>query len=270
MKNFWQRTLTGILFVIVIAGGIFYHPLSFFAIFFMVVIGGIYEITNLLAKADIQVPFFTTLLLSVFLFVASFLVKTEISNSAIFYIAIPLAALLFIKELFNTKDNPIVKIASSLFSVCYIAIPFALLSALAFHNGTYNYRLPLSLFILVWINDTGAYLTGVTMGKTKFFERISPKKTWEGTLGGLTLTLITSYILSLIWIDLTTVQWIIFGAIVSSMAVLGDLVESMFKRSIGVKDSGEIFPGHGGILDRFDAVIFALPMAVFFMEIFVR
>lgn len=270
MNNFWQRTLTGILFVIVIAGGIFFHPLTFFAIFFLIVVAGVYELKGLLTIAKINIQFFFTLLLSVYLFVSSFLVQSKISDVSIYYLIIPIVSLIFIGELFSREDRPFDNIASSLMTACYIGAPFALLNVLAFHNGIYHFVLPLSVFILVWINDTGAYLSGVSFGKNKFFERISPKKTWEGTIGGFVFTLLGAFVLSTFWNELTAIQWMIFGGIISIMAVLGDLIESMFKRSIGIKDSGTIFPGHGGILDRFDAVIFALPMAVFYLVLFVR
>ncbi len=270
MNNFLQRVLTGVLFVILVAGGIFYHPFSFFAVFFLVVIGGVYELNNMLIKANIKINFIVTLALAVFIYVASFLVNSGISQSSIYYIIIPLISFLFLRELFNVKSKPFENIGASLLCAIYIAAPFALMHSLGFNHEVYNFKLPLSVFVLVWINDSGAYLSGVSIGKHKFFERISPKKTWEGTIGGFVLTLVAAYVFSLLWNDLSLMQWIIFGGIISVMAVLGDLLESMFKRNTGIKDSGSILPGHGGILDRFDAVIFALPMAVFYIELFVR
>ncbi len=270
MNNFWQRVLTGILFVIVVAGGIFYHPFSFFAVFFLVVIAGIYELNGLLEAAQIKTNFLSALSIGVFVYVATFLTQSGISDFAVFYLLIPIVLLVFIKELFDMDDKPLERIGSSLLCAVYIGVPLAMLNSLAFVKGIYHFELPLAVFILVWINDTGAYLSGVSIGKHKFFERISPKKTWEGTVGGFLLTLMGGYVISLFWKDLNVVQWITLGGIVSIMAVLGDLIESLFKRSIGIKDSGNIFPGHGGVLDRFDAVIFAIPMAVFYIEVIVR
>ncbi len=270
MNNFWQRTLTGILFVIVLAGSIYYHPLSFASIFLLVVVAGIHEMRSLFSKVGIDIPLYATSIFGLSIYTFSFLIQFRVFNTSIFYFIIPIVCFLFVKELFRQHDKPIVNIASSIFTAIYISSPFALLSLLAFDNGTYNFQLPLSVFILVWMNDTGAYLSGVTIGKHKFFERISPKKTWEGTIGGFILTIAVAFLLSQFWFELSVIQWLIFGAIISVMAVLGDLVESMFKRSIGIKDSGNILPGHGGILDRFDAVFFAIPMAVFYVELFVR
>ncbi|MGQ1785880.1 MULTISPECIES: phosphatidate cytidylyltransferase [unclassified Saccharicrinis] len=270
MNNFWQRVLTGILFVIVVAGGIFYHPFSFFAVFFLVVLAGIYELNGLLVLAKIKTNFLFALAIGVFSYVAAFLVKSGVSENSIYYLLIPIVSLLFIQELFDVQNKPFEGIGTSLVCAIYIGVPFAMLNSLAFLDGVYNFKLPLSVFILVWINDTGAYLSGVTLGRHKFFERISPKKTWEGTVGGFVLTLVAGYVISIFWKDLSVLEWIIFSSIISIMAVLGDLIESLFKRSIGIKDSGNIFPGHGGVLDRFDAVIFAIPMAVFYIEMFVR
>ncbi|TLX77698.1 CDP-archaeol synthase [Labilibacter sediminis] len=270
MNNFWQRALTGFFFVLIIAGGIWFHAFSFFTVFFVVVIAGVYELYGLISHSKVNVQFFSSLLLAVGLYVSVFLIQSKISDVSILYLIIPIVSYIFIRELFKNEDKPFENIASSLLIACYIGAPFALLNVLAFDNGIYNYVLPLSVFVLVWINDTGAYLAGVTLGKHKFFERISPKKTWEGTIGGFVFTLIAASVMSMYWHELSIIQWIIFGGIISVTAVLGDLIESMFKRSIGVKDSGTIFPGHGGVLDRFDAVIFALPMAVVYLELFVR
>ncbi len=270
MNNFWQRTLTGILFVIVLAGGIYYHQLSFAAIFLLIVVAGIQEMHQLFTKTKTQFNLFTTSFLGIFIFISIYLVQAQIFKTSIFLAIIPIITYIFIKELFLQNKSPLLNISLSLLTAIYIALPFALMSLLAFDNGEYNFHLPLAIFILVWINDTGAYLSGMTLGKHKFFERISPKKTWEGTIGGFILTIVASYILSLFWNEMNVIQWIFFGGIISIMAVLGDLTESMFKRSIGVKDSGSILPGHGGVLDRFDAVLFAIPMAVFYIELFVR
>ncbi len=270
MNNFWQRTLTGIFFVLIIVGSIVYHPVAFICVFSLVVLAGVYELKYIFGEVNVNLSVIPSVLLALFGFLSIFLIQFKVLDLNILYGLIPLVSFIFIQELFRNKEQPLKNIAATLFSAIYIGLPFALLGVLAFSaNGDYNFRLPLSIFILVWLNDTGAYLAGVTMGKTKFFERISPKKTWEGTIGGFLVAILGAYVLSLFWMDMTALKWIGFGAIISVMAILGDLVESMFKRSVGVKDSGTILPGHGGILDRFDAVIFAIPMAVFYSKIIV-
>ncbi len=271
MNNFWQRTLTGIFFVIIIVGSIVYHPVAFICVFSLVVLGGVYELKYIFGEVNVNLAIIPSVCLALFGFLSIFLIQYNILDLNVLYGIIPLISFVFIQELFRKKDNPLKNIAATLFSAIYIGVPFALLGVLAFtgDSGVYNFHLPLSVFILVWVNDTGAYLAGVTMGKTKFFERISPKKTWEGTIGGFLLAILGAYVLSLFWKDMTSFTWLGFGGIISVMAILGDLVESMFKRSVGVKDSGTILPGHGGVLDRFDAVIFAIPMAVFYSKIIV-
>ncbi len=269
MSNFWQRTLTGILFVIVVVGSIIYHPLSFIFVFILVVLAGVYELKAFFKEVKVDLSLFPSVILALYGFLSIFLIQYSVIDLSVLYGIIPFVAFIFVYELFRKKENPLLNIAATVFSSIYIGLPFALLGVLAFMDGTYNFRLPLSVFILVWLNDTGAYLAGVTMGKHKFFERISPKKTWEGTIGGFLLVLIGAYVISLFWKDMSSLQWIILGGIISVMAVLGDLVESLFKRSVGVKDSGNLLPGHGGVLDRFDAVIFAIPMAVFYLKIIV-
>ena len=270
MNNFWQRVFTGILFVLILAGAIYFHAFAYFMVFFLVVIGCAYELDGLLSASGKNNNFLATLSITVFIYVATFLVKSKISDASIYYLLIPLLSFFFVFELFKTKQQPFGGLSTSLLGALYIGAPFAFMHHLAFYSGGYHFELPLAVFVMVWINDTGAYLSGVTLGRHKFFERISPKKTWEGTIGGFAFTLIAAYVISLFWTDLTMVQWLVFGGVISVMAVLGDLLESMFKRSIGVKDSGSILPGHGGFLDRFDAVIFALPMAAFYIEMFVR
>src|ERR1051326_6979333 len=182
----------------------------------------------------------------------------------IFYLCITfaLSGLVFFIELFRNKEKPFQNIAFTLLGVLYIAFPFSMFNtmvpgfdAAAWNKGSndtflYLPHFLLAFFFMVWSNDTFAYLTGRAFGRTKFFERISPKKTWEGTLGGVVLTQGTAYLISIYFKELDGVHWMIMAAIVSVTATLGDLVESMFKRSINIKDSGGILPGHGGQIGR--------------------
>ena len=147
-------------------------------------------------------------------------------------------------------------------SQVYAALPFALLNILASYGGTYSYVLPLSVFVFLWCNDSGAYCVGCLIGKHKMFERISPKKTWEGFAGGATVAVIAGYVMSLYFDILNTWQWMAMAAVVVAVGTLGDLIESCMKREMKIKDSGNILPGHGGILDRFDSCILAVPAVV--------
>ena len=171
----------------------------------------------------------------------------------------------FVVRLLKSKSKTaIVDISVTISGALYLAIPFVSLLFIgiisSFDPEQFDWRLPLSIFILTWVNDTGAYLSGRTFGKTKLFERISPNKTWEGSIGGLIFTVFGSAVLFHFWPSFTLVIWAGAAVLISIFANLGDLMESAFKRNAGVKDSGKIMPGHGGILDRFDAVLLTAPI----------
>jgi phosphatidate cytidylyltransferase len=173
--------------------------------------------------------------------------------------------LIAVIELYRKKERPFGNIAFAIFGVVYISLPFAFLNYLAVYNPlgihlAYNPWLVMGFFILIWTNDTGAYLAGRAFGKNKLFERISPKKTWEGAIGGLLLTLVAAFLLNKYSSLLNITHWMIIATIIVVFGNLGDLTESLFKRSVNIKDSGSILPGHGGLLDRFDAVLIAAPM----------
>jgi phosphatidate cytidylyltransferase len=169
--------------------------------------------------------------------------------------------ILFALTLFSDKKQPIVYLGKNFLSVFYLAIPFTLMTRIPFVGHEYRYEsiLILGLFILIWVNDSFAYLVGVKFGKNKLLERISPKKTIEGFVGGFVFTFIAAYILSVYFNNLTFINWMFFAGIVSIFGVTGDLIESMFKRKTGVKDSSNFIPGHGGFLDRLDSIIFTAP-----------
>lgn len=171
------------------------------------------------------------------------------------------------------KENPLNNWAYAMLSQMYIALPFALLNVLAFHSdetasiSQYNAILPLSIFIFNWVNDTGAYCTGMLFGKHKLFERISPKKSWEGSIGGSVFCIISSFILAHFFPFMSTGVWIGLALTVVIFGTWGDLTESLLKRRLGIKDSGNILPGHGGMLDRFDSAILAIPAAVVYLYV---
>nr|HQU58774.1 phosphatidate cytidylyltransferase [Saprospiraceae bacterium] len=189
-----------------------------------------------------------------------------ISNKEAF---IAIAALLFfpvvfsafIYELYSRSEQPFVNVAFIVLGMGYIGVPFALLEFIAFEDGYFHANTVFGLLAMTWVNDTGAYLVGSRFGKTPLFPRISPKKTWEGAVGGTLSTLLVAIFVHQFLGGLRLVDWIVLAGIVVVFGSLGDLVESMLKRSAHIKDSGSILPGHGGLLDRFDAFIFLLPFA---------
>ena len=177
----------------------------------------------------------------------------------------PIVFSMFIYELYTGSRNPFANIAYMVLGMFYIGIPFALLHFIAFDGAHFYSKIVFGLLVLTWVNDTGAYLIGSQLGRTPLFPRISPRKTWEGMIGGISTTIVFGVLLSLFVTDIGLLNWVVLAMMVAMFGTLGDLVESMLKRSIGVKDSGRLLPGHGGLLDRFDAFIFVIPFAAAYL-----
>jgi len=194
-------------------------------------------------------------------------------------VLIPLMLLQIIIELYRKQENPFDSLAHTMFSVLYTGIPFSMFPFAAFSRSGLSSILPhpeimfspgiiIGFFLLIWSSDTGAYLSGMSFGRHKLWERISPKKTWEGFIGGTVLAIIVAWLLSG-WLGVVDrTHWIIIAVIISIAGTYGDLAESMLKRSTGVKDSGKILPGHGGFLDRFDSAILSFPLVYLFISLF--
>lgn len=182
-------------------------------------------------------------------------------------LSIPLGAVVFISALYRKQEKPFLSIAYTLLGVVYVVLPFLAFFGLAFVAEGYHYGVPLGFMLMLWANDTGAYLVGKFIGKHRLFERISPKKTWEGFFGGVVLAFAVSLVLAHYLPVLATWQWVGMALLVSVFGTFGDLVESMLKRSQQVKDSGVILPGHGGLLDRFDGLLLAAPVVLVFLKL---
>lgn len=178
---------------------------------------------------------------------------------------LPMVFMCFIFELFSKSEHPFHNVALTLLGMTYISAPFSMLNLIAFDGQNFSPNIVTGLLLLIWSNDTGAYIVGSQIGRTKLLPRISPKKTWEGFVGGMALTFLVSYGLSKYFTELSTPNWLALAAISSVFGTLGDLVESMLKRSFEVKDSGSLLPGHGGFLDRFDAFMFLVPFATAYL-----
>lgn len=268
-----MRALTGAVFVIVLVGCIVWNDYSLIGLFLLIVILGLWEFYRLagVAGANPQRVWGTVAGSILFLCIACSSMFTPYWLPPALAISLPLPFLFasFIIELYRKSEKPFANIAYTLAGIIYIALPFALLVKLpdpttckmgyGGHTSSFQPGIILGFFILMWTSDTGAYISGKLLGKTKLFERVSPKKTWEGTIGGAILCFAAAYVLWIYNKDLFLVDWLMVALIIVIAGSLGDLVESMFKRSINIKDSGSILPGHGGILDRFDAAIIAAP-----------
>lgn len=271
MKGLMLRLSTGIVFVAVMLGGLLGGIYPFLLLFAVITSGCLWEFYGLTkdpseSQAQHRQRKILALLVGLvpYLYLVGVHLKWWASDTALahaFLLYLPLAFALFLYELFQTSELPFTKIANNIIGHIYIGLPFAALQLLAFWDGTFDTSIILGLLILTWTNDTAAYLVGSQIGKTPLFPRISPKKTWEGTMGGVLICLGMSYLLSRFYPGIAVSDWLILGLIVVVFGSLGDLVESMLKRSLKIKDSGNLLPGHGGMLDRFDAFIFLIPFA---------
>lgn len=272
MKNFIQRAITGIIFVAVLIGCIIGSPFSFGILFAIISGMATYEFCNLVNKQeDVDINRNICTLGSVFLFFCFFYYGINPTDTGIFIPYLVLLVYLMISELYLKKSNPIHNWAYSMLSQVYVGLPFALLNVLAFQSieatSYYQFILPLSIFIFIWINDTGAYCTGMLFGKHRLFERISPKKSWEGSIGGAVFCIAAAFALAH-WVPvMNTMEWIGMALTVVIFGTWGDLTESLMKRHLGIKDSGNILPGHGGMLDRFDSAIMAIPATVVYLYV---
>lgn len=270
MKNkLLERAITGTVFVLVILAGMMLHSFAFLGVFLAITILAQREFYKLFDKTEVipQKSYGTAI--GAFIFISVFLVENKFADPTIYLLIAVLCVFLTIFELYKDSPTNIDNLAVTLMGIIYVALPFSLLNIIGnneFTSNKYSYSFLLGFFIFLWTNDTGAYLVGSTMGKNKMFERISPKKTWEGTIGGFLTAIGAGYVISLFFNEISSIEWMGFAAIVSIFGTYGDLIESMIKRRLGIKDSGNILPGHGGLLDRFDSTILAAPAIFFYIK----
>ena len=279
MKNFITRSITGVIFVTAIVV-CFMRPEAMILLFALVTGLTVWEYTGIVNGIEnVCVNRFLATVAAVYFFLGMAGFCAGIVSSAVFIPYLLTVVYMFIAELYTKAPNPINNWAYTMLSQMYIALPFAMVNVLAFRgvgNGVvYNYLAPLSIFVFLWTNDTGAYLSGSLFGKHKLFPRVSPGKSWEGSIGGGLLVLLVAALVGMYQnsdmhetateLILTVPQWMGLGLVVVLFGTWGDLVESLFKRTIGIKDSGNILPGHGGMLDRFDSSLMAFPAAVIYL-----
>lgn len=258
MNNFLKRTLTAGAFVAVLLGCTYYNQLSFSILFFFITILGAWEFYTLSEKGENKPQKILGTIAGASIFASTAFVCIG-HDYHILIINIPIVFLIFIFELFAKASNPFRNIAFTILGIVYVALPFSLLNYLVTFTGKYSHELLFGFFFILWSNDSGAYLTGSAFGKHKLFPRISPGKSWEGSIGGAITGYIVVFIISGWYTGFSIIDWVIIAAILILIGTLGDLVESLYKRSLNVKDSGTLLPGHGGILDRFDSLLIATP-----------
>lgn len=275
MKDLALRSITGILFVAVLIGVIIWNKPAVAVLFFIISLIGLNEFFFLMTKSGFNPKKgITTIIGALIYFIISLYSFDEFSFKYLLFI-FPLLVLVVVIEIFRKNDTPISNIAFSIMGILYVVIPFAILNFFAYDDtfsnmlniGQHNYWLLLGFFLLQWANDSGAYIIGSSIGKHKMTPEISPNKTWEGAVGGLFFTMLVACVISY-YTNSPLQHWLVISVIVVVFGTIGDLTESRIKRSCGVKDSGNILPGHGGILDRFDGVLFSAPFVLAYLHIF--
>lgn len=271
IKNLGTRTATGILFVLALLSGILFNQYLFLCVFSVILILALHEFYRLIDKsAGVSTSQSLNVVGGLLLFIGSYLFfSSTISSFVVFTPYILYVLVLFISELYLKRTDPIRSLAYSALGQIYLALPLSLLNYLVFIPNTATYRptLLLGLFIFIWVNDSFAYLTGSLFGKHRMFERISPKKSWEGFAGGVAFTIGAAIIYAHFYPQFGVAEWIGYSLITIVFGTLGDLIESLLKRTLNVKDSGNILPGHGGILDRIDSVVFAIPAQFVYIQL---
>ena len=278
MVGLRTRAVSAVIFVLLIVGGLLGGPYSFIVLFSIVTLLCLLEFYKMVLdryqrRDRMRIALGIALGLVPHLVAVALLMNWVPTRDelllAILLTFFPLIFLMFVYELFAGSRHPFENVALLVTGMVYIGAPFAMLDYIAFRDGRFDWQVVLGVLMLTWLSDTGAYVAGSLFGKTPLLPRISPKKTWEGFLGGVVLVLASSQLLAELMPVLRHRDWLVLGLLVAIFGPLGDLIESMLKRSMHVKDSGDLLPGHGGILDRFDAFIFLLPFVSAYL-IFVR
>lgn len=268
-SNLTQRVIVAILGVTIIISAIYWQAWSYFAVFLIITFFSIREFYKLVGLDGYLPLTFWGTLSGILIYTFTFLTQMELIQPVVFYLVFPFSSIIYFIKLYKKSDvKPFTNIAYTFLGILYVAVPFSLLHVIAFCTGKYQFELVTGILLLTWASDTGGYFAGTLFGKTKLFVRISPKKSWEGFIGGAVLTLVIAFMLSN-YIDILPLwKWMTIGILTVIAGTYGDLVESLFKRSINIKDSGESLPGHGGFLDRFDALLLSLPFIAAFLKLF--
>jgi phosphatidate cytidylyltransferase len=270
-KNFIQRTVAGAVLVILILSSIWFSKYGFFVLFCIISALLTAEFHKLTNRSDVFVPYIVAVCASVVLFAAFFLYFAGFEVPFYKYIFILYAVIVlgfFLYELFKKSENPINNLAYFVLGQVYIALPLSLLNGILFYNDVWTPVFLIALFVTIWLNDTCAYLVGSKFGKHRLFKRVSPKKSWEGFIGGAFGALLSGCLFYCVVPIHSLWFWLIFVEIVVVFGTFGDLLESLLKRTVGVKDSGHIIPGHGGMLDRFDSLLLSSPIIYLYMYMY--
>ncbi|MEQ8424118.1 MAG: phosphatidate cytidylyltransferase [Cyclobacteriaceae bacterium] len=268
-NNLTQRIITAFLGAAVIVFCIVYGAWTYYAVFFTICLLTLLEFYDL-SGLDGMVPQKTFgTICGMFIFSLTFFIEKEDISYRYYFLIFPIVSFVYMIKLYKKFERkPFTNIAYMILGLFYVAMPFSLLNIAVYENGEYNYEIMFGCLFILWASDTGAYFAGTLFGKRKLFERISPKKSWEGALGGAILAVVFALLIARYFDSLERWQWLTITVIIIIGGIYGDLIESLLKRSIEIKDSGVSLPGHGGFLDRFDGLLISAPFIVAFLEIF--
>jgi phosphatidate cytidylyltransferase len=272
MNTTITRAISGAVYVLLLVFSTLYSKNSFLLLFGILLLFSVFEFCKLVSLK----PIFP-LLIATFGFILFNINSTKKTNEIVLLVATLFVSIKALLYLFEKHNKPLDKTSKYVFLIGYLIIPIIIFTKIPFlnaddqfmniHSNNYNPKTIISILVIIWTNDTFAYLSGITLGKNKLFERVSPKKTIEGFVGGVLFSIIAGILLAHYYVEETIFYWFIVALIISVFGTLGDLIESKFKRVAGVKDSGNIMPGHGGFLDRLDSIIFVSPFIYLFYQI---
>ncbi len=268
-SNLVQRAITSLVGAALILAALIYSDWTYFLIFATILGMSQMEFYKL-SGLDGMLPLksFGTIL-GLLIFTLTFLVEKEQFPHEYLYLIFPLVSLTFFIKLYKKTDKkPFTGVAYTYLGIFYVAVPISLLNLAVFSvDGLYHYEILIGCLLILWASDSGAYFAGTRFGKTKLFERVSPKKSWEGFLGGAFSAIVVAFVLSQYFVVLEDWKWLVIAGIIIIAGTYGDLIESLFKRSIEIKDSGSVLPGHGGFMDRFDGLLLSAPFITAFLKI---
>ena len=268
-SNLVQRSITSLVGAALILAALIYSDWTYFLIFATILGMSQMEFYKL-SGLDGMLPLksFGTIL-GLLIFALTFMVEKEYLPHEYLYLIFPLVSLTFFIKLYKKTDKkPFTGVAYTYLGIFYVAVPISLLNLAVFSvDAVYHYEILIGCLLILWASDSGAYFAGTRFGKTKLFERVSPKKSWEGFLGGAFSAIVVAFVISQYFIVLEDWKWLVIAGIIIIAGTYGDLIESLFKRSIEIKDSGSVLPGHGGFMDRFDGLLLSAPFITAFLKI---
>jgi phosphatidate cytidylyltransferase len=268
LNNLTQRIITGVIGAALMIATIVYGEITFLLLLLFISTMSLLEFYRLAETDGIRPQRLFGILINFCVFLPPLIQLVFNTGFNLLPLVIVLPYFVFIREIYRKLDKPFTNIAYTLVGIIYISLPLFCFYLISFQGilETYQYECILGYLFIIWASDTGAYFSGKYLGRNKLFERISPKKTVEGLVGGSILALAMAYVLSIYFPNFTLSKWLIIAVIIIVTGTLGDLVESMFKRSLTFKDSGSILPGHGGFLDRFDGLYISAPFVFFYLQ----